>query len=103
MNSPLNPEQTREIENIRRFVTENPQLKDWEHYKYKVLLLSIFDTLQSKKQYTKAELRTAFEAKFQSPPRKIDGNPIRYEESELNAEFGGWCDAMEHAGLLKEE
>ena len=55
------------------------------------------------KQYTKAELRDAFEATFQSPPRKIDGNPIRYEESELNAEFGGWCDAMEHAGLLKKE
>lgn len=55
------------------------------------------------KQYTKAELRATFEATFESPPSKIDGKPVRYEESELNAEFGGWCDAMEYAGLLKKE
>lgn len=68
-------------------------------------LLTLIDTLIARmpKKRTQAEVRIAFEATFQSSPHKIDGKPVRYEESELNAEFGGWCDALEHVGLLKKE
>lgn len=88
MSDPLNPEQTQEIENIRRFVTENPHLKDWAHYQYKALLLSIFDALQSKKQYTEEELRHAMmDSGYSFSSNTFDG--VR------------WC--AQFLGVLKQE
>lgn len=100
MKDPLNEQEREVLESVRhRWQHERSDAQDMEK------LLFLIDTLiaRTPKKRTKAELRTAFEATFKEPPRKIFEKPIRYEESELNAELGGWFDAIDFVGLLEKE